>query len=609
MTGTVLGFDIVKTTFSKLPYTSYGVEGSQTLTLGPIFGLDGEDPNDPNKVSCQHFLENQADHCRADFFTYNGLYADLQSAGFSPSTFPYDWRRDVRAIADDLYRQVISMRATAPARPVAIIAHSLGGLVVSAMLRRHPELYSSGDLGDIVLLGTPLKGGLKAFAALRGFMSPLEAVFSPQNALDLTGNWPSVFQLMPRYDFLDDPRTFIAPNFVSPRSFTFAEVYSGNVRTDLKGFFPPLLSQGRSDADAFWADMLTLQPYPRAHAIVGTGQPTLSKMKVESRAILTPCVQGIMGDGDGTVPYSGSLKVENLWIPSSEFRYINELHTGLPGNLDVRNAVLSTLGTGNLPTNLVLLAAPNNSTIKPLVAFHKCSPIDLTITDAAGGVVSKDVSTISDVQRLVIGGSAEYFLPSGGNYTVKLKGTGKGAFTFIVRQIAANNPGGELGIFNTVPVTTASSGTIVLNNGVLSGLAYDYAGKGIMDTIPPNVVPPTIQCTGCYFTIQNLRATLAFNAGYQGGVSTFNYNYRNATQTVQFVSTRTSQISVSGKTATFAGQGTLNGQSGYNFTVNAKDGGVAGSSLDTVSIAVTGPNSYSYTVNGTIVGGDVVVTP
>jgi hypothetical protein len=53
----------------------------------------------------------------------------------------------------------------------------------------------------------------------------------------------------------------------------------------------------------------------------------------------------------------------------------------------------------------------------------------------------------------------------------------------------------------------------------------------------------TIHCTGCYFLINNLRATLAFNVAVQGASSTFSYNYRSATQIVQFASTTTTQIS------------------------------------------------------------------
>jgi len=91
-----------------------------------------------------------------------------------------------------------------------------------------------------------------------------------------------------------------------------------------------------------------------------------------------------------------------------------------------------------------------------------------------------------------------------------------------------------------------------------------------------------------------------------GSGSTFAFTVRSATQAVQFTSTATSQISVNGNSATFSGQGNLNGP-GYNFSVTAHDGGGAGSSLDTVSIAITGPNNFSYSAAGTIAGGDIVV--
>jgi len=120
-------------------------------------------------------------------------------------------------------------------------------------------------------------------------------------------------------------------------------------------------------------------------------------------------------------------------------------------------------------------------------------------------------------------------------------------------------------------------------------------------------IPPTIQCTGCYFLVNGIRATLAFNVALVGSASTFTYNYRTSTQAIQFVSTTTSQIAMNGNVATFVGQGKLNGVAGYGYTIVAKDGGAVGSGLDTVSISITGPNSYSYSTNATIVGGDVVV--
>jgi hypothetical protein len=140
-------------------------------------------------------------------------------------------------------------------------------------------------------------------------------------------------------------------------------------------------------------------------------------------------------------------------------------------------------------------------------------------------------------------------------------------------------------------------------------LQYNYAGKNVIDSIPANTTPPTIVCTGCYFFISSSRATFAFNVGYVGGVSTFSYNYRTASQAIQFFSTITSKISVSGNTASFSGSGTLNGRIGYSFSVSTADGGSAGSGLDTIAITISGPDGYSYQAQATVVGGDVVVHP
>ena len=112
---------------------------------------------------------------------------------------------------------------------------------------------------------------------------------------------------------------------------------------------------------------------------------------------------------------------------------------------------------------------------------------------------------------------------------------------------------------------------------------------------------------GCYMLVGGLRATLAFNIAGIGSASRFTYNYRNGAQVIQFASTTTTSIAAAGTTAVFSGQGTLNGQSGYSFTVTATDGGAAGSGLDSASITITGPGSYSYTASGAIAGGDIVV--
>lgn len=548
------------------------------------------------------------DDCQSTLFTYNALFSKLASEGYTTQSFPYDWRRDVRDSADDLYEKIVSLRVSGPR--VAIVAHSLGGLVVAAMLVKHPELYTSGDLADIVLLGTPLKGLAIAYATVEGFKSPLDQLVSPAVASRLSSNWPSMYELMPRWTvppLLTDAR-------LGGQSYPPNEVFLGNVAADLTNLFPPLTTQGVTDGATLWKNILNLPSYPKGHAIVGVGQATLTGMKVPALepagliALPKPCVEGVVGNGDNTVPYDSSIDVEALWIPADEFRYIAEKHVSLPSNQTVIQGILAVLGGAHLPLNSVLTASPS-TTFPAQQSFQKCSPIDLTVTDGAGDTISKSMRTIPDAQSFVVGDTAQYFVPSADQYNVAVQGTGTGVFNIFVRQTDTAGNETVIGSFNDVPVTSISSGTFSLNSGALSNLQYNFAGKAVIDTIPANVTPPTILCTGCYFIIQNLRATFAFSVGYQGGVSTFAYNYRSSSQAIQFVSTATSQIAVSGTTATFSGQGTLNGKSGYSFAVTTTDGGAAGSGLDTCSITITGPGNYSYIVNATVVGGDVVVHP
>jgi hypothetical protein len=203
------------------------------------------------------------------------------------------------------------------------------------------------------------------------------------------------------------------------------------------------------------------------------------------------------------------------------------------------------------------------------------------------------------------------------SFTVSWSGTDAGGPGIASFDIFVSTDGGAFQPLLTG--TSASSATFTGQTGHTYGfysIARDSIGtvensKSSPDTTTTigNAAAPSIQCTGCYFLIDGIRATLAFNVSVIGSGSTFTYNYRTSTQTVQFASTSITQISVNGNTATFSGQGTLNGQAGYNFTVTAKDGGGPGSGLDTVSVAITGPNNFSYSANGTIVGGDIVVKP
>ena len=198
-------------------------------------------------------------------------------------------------------------------------------------------------------------------------------------------------------------------------------------------------------------------------------------------------------------------------------------------------------------------------------------------------------------------------------FTVSWAGSDPGS-SAVTYDVFMSDDGGPFTPFQTATTATSAPFTGIPGHSYgFFSIATNAAGIAeAMKTAPDVVVtigatPPEILCTGCYFLADGARATLAFNVSVAGSASTFALNFRNATQAGQFAGAATSQISVNGTSATFSGQGNLNGQSGYTFTVTARDGGGPGSALDTVTIEISGPSGFSYSAAGTIAGGDIVV--
>ncbi len=160
----------------------------------------------------------------------------------------------------------------------------------------------------------------------------------------------------------------------------------------------------------------------------------------------------------------------------------------------------------------------------------------------------------------------------------------------------------------SAPFTGMSGHTYGFFSIATDAQGHSEPPKTVADAVVTiGATPPTIQCTGCYFLISSTRATTAFNVGSPGSGSTFGFSFRSATQAVQLASTTITQIQVNGASATFTGEAKVNGQTGYNFTVTASDGGAAGSGLDSIAIQVTGPNNFSFSVTGAIAGGNIIV--
>ena len=246
-------------------------------------------------------------------FSYLRLKLYLRAHGFAAEFHDYDWRLPVtesgRVLAEKL-------RAAKPSR-VAIVAHSMGGLVSRAAL----ALPDTRHVERLVLLGTPNSGSFAAVQAVRGTYWVVRKVARLADqasaetlAAEVFSTFPSVYDLLPsaphghRAD-LFDPRAWPASG-PQPR--------------------PALLRAARETPRQ-------LAPADERFAVIaGVGQETVTAVARRGKEF----VYTLTRHGDGTVP------VASAQLPGARSAYARVAHSELTRDGRVAAAVVDLLKTG-----------------------------------------------------------------------------------------------------------------------------------------------------------------------------------------------------------------------------------------------------------------------
>jgi hypothetical protein len=128
-------------------------------------------------------------------FSYLRLKLFLRARGFAAQFHDYDWRLPVVESGRVLASRLQALRDA----PLAIVAHSMGGLVSRAAL----ALPGTSHVERVVLLGTPNSGSFAAVQALRGTYAVVRKVARLDRgsaetlAAEVFNTFPSLYDLLP----------------------------------------------------------------------------------------------------------------------------------------------------------------------------------------------------------------------------------------------------------------------------------------------------------------------------------------------------------------------------------------------------------------------------
>jgi len=196
-------------------YVLPGIMGSQ---LGFIRG--GKRPNDilwldPIDIAFGRLTElTLRDSSRvvplgAMSYSYLKITLSLRKAGFDAVLLDYDWRRDISTLG----KQLADRMAADGHEDVALIGHSMGGLVARASL-----MHAAGKrVSQLIMLGTPNAGSLAAVQALRGTYSVVRKIAmldlrhnAEYLARNVFASFPGLHELLPANKIVSDLDLFDA---------------------------------------------------------------------------------------------------------------------------------------------------------------------------------------------------------------------------------------------------------------------------------------------------------------------------------------------------------------------------------------------------------------
>jgi pimeloyl-ACP methyl ester carboxylesterase len=270
-------------------------------------------------------------------FAYLKLKLRLRLAGFDADFHPFDWRRNIRDLGNDLAKRIRQETLrTGPGPddgggpsnqpretivPLYLVAHSMGGLVSRAALHRLEADGHGGCVSRLVMLGTPNYGSFAPVRVLSGYDATVRKLAAldlqhdeKQLVNDILSSFVGLYQMLP-----------------APDRFTGIDLYQ-------PGTWPPTGIAPRPDI---------LQAAPSIHQHLAPNDDRF----VLIAGVNQDTVVGVRRSGDGFVflqspEGDGTVPLALAQLDGVKTYFVEEGHGSLPNNGDVAKAVIDILETG-----------------------------------------------------------------------------------------------------------------------------------------------------------------------------------------------------------------------------------------------------------------------
>lgn len=246
-------------------------------------------------------------------FKYLKLKLALEIAGYEVDFHAFDWRRSIDSLGGELMARIRRDRTAS----VALVAHSMGGLVARAAMTHDRDRR----IARLIMLATPNHGSFAPVLALRGAYPPVRRIAQLDHQHDAETHAQHVFATFPGlYQLLPAPESFSALDLYDPDS------WPRDVRTPRRALLRKALRV---------RERLAI-PDERCVLIAGIDQPTITGLSRRDGTFayhVTPA-------GDGTVPIGMAL------IAGIDTYFVREDHSELPNHNRVVAAVVDLLARG-----------------------------------------------------------------------------------------------------------------------------------------------------------------------------------------------------------------------------------------------------------------------